>query len=162
MTDSDYAEGDFVEVVKGRTRISGVLAPGYASSLFIEGFGRSIGTLKRDGYTVTVIERAKPALPTEPGFYLTDYSYNEVFELTAAGDWYCGTDAIPVERVIHDAGDRLVRLEPVPETAKKVLEAVRVRLSMPLDGRRPNGEFMIRTETLDSIGTQFGVTGDAS
>ena len=147
---SDYAEGDYVEVVKGRTRISGVLSTDF-SGLRIADAGWSIESLKYEGFTVTTIERAKPALPTEPGFYLTDYFYPDVFELNADGNWYYGDDVIAVERVIYDGGNRLTRLAPEPETAKKVLDRVETYLKST-----------VAIAALGDLRREFGVTGDAS
>ena len=146
---SDYAEGDFVEAVRGRTRISGVLVTYYAS-LMIKDAGWSIGELMADGFTVTTIERAKPALPTEPGWYLA----GEGTAVYLASDGYRTTpESFGVTGVDMNRYVPLTRLEPVPETAKKVLDAVAARTVMHCSGC---------TDHLLAIAAEFGVTGDAS
>ena len=130
-TMTEYNEGDLVEAVKGNTAIRGPLVNiwGLGRSLYLKltlGLVTDIIHLEANGYKITVIEKAPPkvVLPTEPGFYVTAYNDPDVFELTKAGSWFYGPKSIPVDRVIHDGGNYLRRLEPVGETAKKVLKAL--------------------------------------
>ena len=122
---TEYNEGDLIEASKGEDIVRGRLQRDTcAGDLYVHGW--CIQPLQRDGFTITVIETAPPkvVLPTEPGFYVTAYNDPDVFELTKAGSWFYGSKKIPVDRVIHDGGNYLRRLEPVGETAKKVLDRV--------------------------------------
>jgi len=70
-TTTEPAVGDLVRAVKGETKVEGRVkrsrsgAPG-----FVGESNRSVEALLRQGYVVEVVEKAKPALPTEPGVYL--------------------------------------------------------------------------------------------
>lgn len=167
---SDYNEGDLVELVKGETVIRGRLnvpmVPNPEDGMFWVGDSTGLlGGFVTLGYTVTVIERAKPALPTEPGALIRikrDFDpVGWVCERSTRGTWF-STDGHTYSHealvaLVAEYGPEYEVLEPVPVTAKKVLDDVRGHLTMPLDGRRPNGEFMIRAETLDIIAAEFGV-----
>lgn len=84
--------------------------------------------MEKEGWTITTIERAKPALPTEPGVYVSASGGPFIFKLEEDG-WYMhgggGGHSIfpsalpPVE---------LVRLEPAKITADKVLDRLMARL----------------------------------
>ena len=151
---SDYAEGDFVEAVKGRTRISGVLSTDF-SGLRIADAGWSIESLKYEGFTVTVIERAKPALPDVPGTVISWKAayFTGLAVLEKANQWlYNGVNLNNAAMLQEIEGNAFTRLAPVPETAKKVLDAVVDRTVMHCDGC--NGH-------LRSIAAEFGVTWDA-
>ena len=117
-----YNEGDRVRAEMDSTVIEGSLWG--CEELFVGSSRRTLYALLTDCWTITVIEKALPkvVLPTEPGFYITAYNDPDVFELYLSGDWFLGDQAISEARVIHDGGNQLTRLEPVPETAKKVLE----------------------------------------
>lgn len=122
-----YNDGDLVEAVKGETRLTGRLAPEIIGSGFgIVGMGWPLDALERDGFTLTVIEKAAPknVLPTETGWYLD--RYHRAFHFNASTELYWWGDSQPIEHV-----DRLIapftRLEPVPVTAKKVYDSFRKR-----------------------------------
>lgn len=129
----EYNEGDLVEAVKGDTRLTGRLAPELHRGGFgINGMGWPLKSLKRDGFTLTVIEKAAPkvVLPSEPGVYSptsrnASVSLNNYY-LDKTGVWYeLESERVPVVS-IEDLADFIpfTKLEPVSETAKKVLDAV--------------------------------------
>ena len=124
---NDYNEGDLVEAVMGETVIRGRLSSA-GKYLWVGDSGRTPENIESYGFTVSIIEKAPPkvVLPTEPGFYITAYNDPDVFELYLSGDWFLGDVAISEARVICDGGNQLTRLEPVPETAKKVLDRLDV------------------------------------
>lgn len=130
MSKEVYNEGDLVEAVKGRTVLraplvksehTGALHMGQITGLV------TVGELTHYGYTVTVIEKAKPpvVLPTEVGCYESaDFPLatgHEPYRLSLAGEWWLGSTTV-TERYMADRLP-LIRLAPVAE----VLEKVRVR-----------------------------------
>jgi hypothetical protein len=137
---TEYNEGDLVEAVKGETVVRARLVErGAYLALGVE-----LGTVlyyQNHDYAITVIEKAAPkvVLPTEPGIYQD--RVEDVWTLTKSGRWLAGGD---------DPGDPaiwtpLTRLEPVSETAKKILD--RVREMWPL----------CNDTELDEIAAEFGV-----
>lgn len=124
---TEYNEGDLVEAVKGETVIRGRATASYGKHLLGRS-GRIMEELEDNGFILTVIEKAAPknVLPTEPGIYVTEGS--EVWEkvpLFLLGDqsWQFanGEDA---SEAAANWGTKapLTKLEPVPVTAKKVIE----------------------------------------
>lgn len=63
---SDYNEGDLVRLTKGENRIQGRVH----DRIKIGDTYRSVPGCTSAGFTLTVLERAKPPLPTEDGHYL--------------------------------------------------------------------------------------------
>lgn len=129
---SDYNEGDLVEAVKGETVIRGRLIRSALTTnrhiIEIPHLPTDqtpwIETYTNDGYTVTVIERAKSALPTEPGLFVRGDVPRQnaaVISLLGDGTWV-RQDKIPADvemlREWHQQGI-LTRLEPVAETAAR-------------------------------------------
>jgi len=114
------SEGDLIEATLGDTVLRGRL------NRFeqMPGVGRTPASLDLDGYRVRLIEKAVPALPTEPGFYLDDLGY--CWSLEREGNWRWGGetyDTVPAHHL------PIQKLEPVADTAKKVLERVELILS---------------------------------
>ena len=139
---NEYNEGDLVEAVKGDTVIRGPLVYicGLGRSLCLKltlGIETDIIHLEANGYTVTTIEKAPPkvVLPIEPGLYTTDTRdlarSVPLYRLTENGKWstiwpHQGEQTrTPAEILDGIEPETLTRLEPVPETAKKVLDRVR-------------------------------------
>ena len=149
----EFHEGDLVEAVKGESVMRARLVKDgehlrlNPSPYFIP----KIEILLKDGYTLTVIEKATPPLPTEPGWYATDFKSN-VFSLFD-GAWREHSASRVWERTEEEAREALKwpprRLEPVPVTAKRVLDAVIARTVMHCNGCSSH-MFDIRAE--------FGVT----
>ena len=80
--------------------------------------------LEREGFTVTVIEKALPPLPTEPGIYAeTNHPVNRVnlWQLSDGGNWYSLADAKYDHRAAEFAP--FTRLAPVAEVLGKVAKA---------------------------------------
>lgn len=68
---SEYNEGDLIEAVKGEDIVRGRLQRDTcAGDLYVHGW--CIEPLLRDGFTITIIERAKDGviLPIVPGLYV--------------------------------------------------------------------------------------------
>ena len=151
---NEYNEGDLIEAVKGDIRISGPLTETRYSGLGIDGMGWPVGSLIREGFTITVIEKAKPKveLPTEPGIYQYG-THGETVALLRTGDWYChGDGSLGWEMTLEDVADfgPYTRLEPRAETAKAAANFV-LRL---ID----NGQTFTEETVLKAIEAEFGVT----
>ena len=141
-TMTEYTAGDLVEAVKGETLTRGRLWKG--DNLFWLGAsGRTVSRFLEDGFTITVIEKAAPVvvLPTEQGAYRD--AIGNYWNLSGAGVWYgfYGESKGVLEN------PPLRRLEPVSETAKKVLDRVRTTAGIGLNLH----------EDLKVIAGQFGV-----
>jgi len=131
---SEYNEGDLIEAVKGDTVIRGRLrGSGIAGfrDLWVGDYTRLVSILPGAGYALTVIEKAKPKLPEEPGVYVDK-----------DGDPWKLPDESGTLRPEYAP---YTRVEPVAETAKKVLD----RVSEILPGPFPN-EFV-------TLAAEFGV-----
>jgi hypothetical protein len=125
---NEYNEGDLVEAVKGETRMSGRLADALMGDLGIDGMGWPIRSLEREGFTITVIEKAKPKVvpPTDVGFYLSRES--KLWTLEVNGYWRDDYDYTrrPDEAEAHAP---FTRLEPRAVTAKAVLDRLAVAIA---------------------------------
>ena len=124
---TEYNEGDLVEAVKGTTVIRGPLVNsfGLGRSLCLKlnlGIETDIIRFEANGYTITVIEKAAPVvvLPTEHGAYKDNQG--DLWQLNDYG-WKLLTSDPPDEFKPENYVP-LTRLEPVSETAKKVLDRV--------------------------------------
>lgn len=129
---NEYNEGDLVEAVhKEGTVIRDRVARRKGSILHefkvATGFA-PLEELGNYGWTVTVVEKAAPKveLPTEPGIYAD--RFGESATLHESGRWFSHHDGSYTSEM-NDAELRafapFTRLEPVPVTAKKVLDEVR-------------------------------------
>ena len=146
---TEYNERDLVEAVKGERVLRGrvmllvgvPLLPTHSDEV---SKALSIQWLINQGWTVTTIERATPPLPTEPGWYLT--SDDVAVYLADDGYW-------TVPSTYGQTGEEMAkygpftRLEPVPVTAKRVLDAVSTFAWA--DGF---------TAQLETVAKRFGVT----
>ncbi len=179
-----FHEGDLVEAVKGDRAIRDRICVTHNDPIFKEDtylgkpsiFGlSSIDSYRRSGFTVTVIERAKPALPTEPfttirAVHLPAGNANtKITHLTLLPK----SEGNPESRWSYSNGIRVddtglpriksfeVVAAPVAETAKKVLDAVRFNLTttMRIDSEN-HPVYYISGSALDAIATEFGVTGE--
>lgn len=104
-------EGDLVEAVKGEDVIRGrARLAGEDYMWWIGASGRSAGNLEALGFTLTVVEKAAPPLPTEPGLYVDK-----------DGDPWRFLGGRPLNREWAP----YTRLEPVPETVKRVADYLR-------------------------------------
>lgn len=117
---STYNEGDLVEAVKGDTVIGGRVSLALDGRVIIGESSRSVGVLENEGFTVTVIERAKPKLPTEPGVYTAHPAAADplLYQLTPFGSWRVlwhneAPEIRDAEKMLRSIlPDRLVRLVP--------------------------------------------------
>lgn len=162
---SDFHEGDLVRIERDHVIVqdrlaSSASAPGRLYLPAQKG-GTYVDALRTHGWKVTVIERAKPALPTEPGLYCVGGNTTGVggtVQLNVDKEWWwVGNEYQPQPKKI-DAGyiteflAPLTRLEPVPETAKKVLD----RLSSWWEFGPPQN-FL---DEFAAVAAEFGVTGE--
>jgi len=151
---TEYNEGDLVRVEKGEVLHQARLVRsdlwGDATRLFLPGFlaGKYVELIAEEGFTVTVIEKAKPKveLPTESGFYLSRDA--KLWTLEVNGYW---RDDYDYTRRPDEAEARapFTRLEPRAVTAKAVLDRfVAVYQST------------LRTtmQDVDTVRAEFGVT----
>ena len=151
---TEYQAGDFVEAVKNRLRIGGVLSTYYAG-LRIEDAGWSVEALKRDGFTVTVIEKATPPpppLPTVPGAYAGNTG--SVHVLTSSGQWldFSLWKGTPWPKPPTGYAP-FTRLEPVAETAKRIVAYAWELLSASSGHLAPD-------PLIGTLADEFGVTVD--
>ncbi|WP_193510445.1 hypothetical protein [Cryobacterium sp. BB736] len=158
-TTTEFREGDLVEAVNGDTVIRGRLArDNFANDLGIRAASYNLRPLARDGFTITVIERAMPELPTDHGVYQA--ANGTTWTLFRNGDWFDNGDgSIAVQWSAHEFADThgvlpFVRLEPVSVTAKKVLDALGEYLDGQLTGRTKN-------DIIGHLRDEFGVTDDS-
>ena len=155
MTANEYNAGDLVEAIKGETVTRGRLkADELGLHLWVGDSGRTPENLESYGFTLSLIEKAAVVvvLPTEPGIYegsnfpISD-GYSP-YRLTRGGFWdHLGAGVTMT--LMHGAGT-LTRLEPVCETAKKVLDRVASWWEF--------GPPTVWAEELLNIGIEFGVT----
>ena len=174
----EFHEGDLVEAVKGETVIRGRLkhVPDTGSRPVLNltvALNSDTLHLEANGFTVTVIEKAAPPLPTEPGTVIAIGGWELVklrlYNAEQPGGW----ELLPakddqVRRSMDRAGvkaqcvygDEWVRAEaeqdrdgfrvisePAPITAKRVLASVEL-----LYGSRS------RVDLLAEVAAEFGVT----
>ena len=119
---SDFNVGDLVEARKGELVIRDrVVMKSYG--LALGAMNWSLRDVRLNGYTLSLVEAATPPLPKEAGIYESRHelimSGCSPWVLDAEGDWWLTADSVQAELVPTD----LVRLEPVPDTARKVIDA---------------------------------------
>lgn len=121
MSEYEFNEGDLVEAVKGEQVHRGRVEHFHSvpGSGFLPMVHLSLDLLaSQEGWTVTVIEKAAPKLPDVPGIY-TD-RMGTTWRHYRGGSWYR----------LHDQAENaedfapFTKLEPVAETAKKVIEFI--------------------------------------
>ena len=146
MSANEYTAGDLVEAVKGESLVRDRIVK-RDTYLAIGVTGSTVLFYQNSGYTITVIEKAAPVvvLPTEPGAYKNG-GWSGVIVLNNSGRWLDDFG----HYLTMAPGTKLTRLEPVPETAKKVLD----RVAKAWNGY-PWFEF---DNNLDAIARDFGVT----
>ena len=124
-----FSEGDLVEAVKGERRIRDRVVTLTDDLLFTRGpyLGSpslfvlsTLASYAHAGYVLTLIEKATPPLPTEPGWY-SDKD-EDIWRLDATDRWAHKGYPYSPEQVAAYAP--LTHLEPVDVTAKRVLNRV--------------------------------------
>lgn len=125
---TEYNEGDLIEATKGEELIRG-RAGGRG---VIGQSGRTVWGVEDEGWTVTVIEKAAPPLPTEPGTIIrwhNDAYLPQIAQLDAKDGsmgWYTQADSTSGRWVTNSELTGLIdcspltRLEPVEVTAEKI------------------------------------------
>ena len=129
---TEYNEGDLVEAVKGETVIRGPLVNicGLGRSLCLKltlGIETDLIHLEANGFTITVIEKAAPVvvLPTKPGAYMSNRGSLWVLDDNHHWlDFSAWSGNVNNVAAANPAYHPFTRLEPVSETAKKVLRAL--------------------------------------
>jgi hypothetical protein len=160
MSNESYSEGDLIEATTGENVVRGRLAEDTCSGdLWVHGW--AIKPLQRDGWNITVIEKATPKveLPSEPGVY-TDRG-GDMWKLTRNdhGDIEFSTEGAFINAATVAAYAPFTRLEPRAVTAKAVLD----RLAVVIADNSLNEESHddLRNALASSIAgivTEFGVT----
>ena len=157
MSANEYTAGDLVQAVKGETVTRGRLIR-EGLHLWVGDSGRTPENLESYGFTISIVEKAAAVvvLPTEPGLYTTDTRdltrSMPLYRLCENGEWstiwaHRGEETrTPAEILAGIKPETLTRLEPVSETAKKVLE--RVSALWPI----------YNDSALDAIAEDFGVS----
>ena len=148
MTESEYREGDKLTFQRRTSRVTGVVAR-HGLTVIVEEFDAvTIAWLKDSGWSVVDVERATPPLPTEPGIY-SDVD-GDIWLLSLTRVWTILTDehrARITDDVAPEDGAPFTRLEPVPATAKRVLDRVRTLF----------GAGALMLAEVDEIVAEFGV-----
>lgn len=137
---TEYNAGDLVEAVKGDTVIRGRITG--CSGDWVGTSRSQIPGLVKDGFTVTVIERATPPLPTEEGIYFPRRTFSPGVRIVKLSDGaWRDPEGKPLNDAsmkwlagIHASGD-LTLFEPVPVTAKRLIDRV-IELDGGADGVR--------------------------
>jgi hypothetical protein len=151
-----FAEGDLVEATKDEQVIRNRIKKGRRhSNLYMV-----VGDMPNDllhmtenlGFTLTLLEKATPPLPTEPGIYVSWVGLPSptIVHKLFTGFWVDAGDNNYLEDSDVSALMPLTRLEPVAETAKKVLDRVLEEYgTLPL-------RFI--ADVLPIVAEEFGVT----
>ena len=135
--------GDLVEARKGETRIVARLVWS-GDCLFFDGWGAGVLSAVDQGFTLSLVEAATPPLPSEPGAYMTVDGDVLTLDKPLLG-WACGSLSISAKSIELP----LTKLEPVPDIAKKVIDAVRSRVTLHCH---------VCAMRLTDIGAEFGVS----
>ena len=164
-TGSLFVEGDLVEAVKGESVVRGRLNRGtYPTTKEYLYIGDSAAVKEvyiHDGWTVTVIEKATPPLPTEPGAVI---SWETPFFTGLAvrekdNQWlHDGCTRSDAGMLDTLKGLPFNILEPREVTAKRVLERVKAAsISQP---GNPTSAWWLSLDSTDiaRIATDFGVS----
>ena len=146
---TNFSAGDLVEARKGETRIVARLVWS-GDCLFFDGWGSGVLSAAYEGFVLSLVEAATPPLPTEPGIY-ADID-GDPWKLNATtGDyetrWSFGNEYRTRAQVSQNVP--FTRLGPVPDIAKKVIDAVRSRVTLHCH---------VCAMRLTDIGAEFGVS----
>ena len=113
----EFNVGDLVEARKGELVIRDrVVMKTYG--LALGAMDWSLSGARLNGHTLSLVEAATPPLPTEPGAYMTVDGDVLTLDKPLLG-WACGSLSISAKSLELP----LTKLEPVPDTAKKVIDA---------------------------------------
>ena len=122
--------GDLVEARKDEIRHVERLDRSWNFTLLFRDWGQSVHNAKELGYSLSLVEAATPPpppLPLEPGHYLLEFLLtSHVYTLSVEGYWWDGSIQVSEEKMqyqVANAENDPVRLEPVPDIAKKVIDA---------------------------------------
>lgn len=124
MTDT-FSEGDLIEATNpDGAALTGRLGRREDGDLYLGCYQWTFPTWVKEnaGFNnIKVIEKAAPALPTEVGFYLNRYGQLWTYEKN--GWWRDDHDAYRSDDAAREVAP-FTRLEPVADTAKKVLDFI--------------------------------------
>jgi len=90
VTAPEAHEGDLVELTLGERVIRDRVALTASGRLVLAGNRAPLDVHARIGWTLSIIERAKPELPTGPGLYSANHTHPEdssVYRLDDSGVW---------------------------------------------------------------------------
>ena len=146
---NNYNEGDIVSCQYGNTDsfIKGTLNGD--NNLYIGRSGRSLLSLLREGWTVTTIKKFVPKVVVPKATVKFADGTVAVWKQSILG-WLVAGEIHAwgsSDDLVKSFGSKFTILEPIPETAKKVLDRV-----------RQTGTFWSGSENLTSIGAEFGVS----
>ena len=146
---TDFSEGDLIEATKGESVLRGRLVWTEQPGLIISKTDWGVTSLEIDGWTLTVIERATPPLPTAKGWYMDGRGVLWDLRHNSHGDpeWYCDDDFVGLPHV--EQYGPFVQWAPVADTAKKVLDRFEEVF---------NASFIQLPDALESVRTEFGAT----
>ena len=150
----EFNVGDLVEARKGETRIVARLLWS-GDCLFFDGWGAGVLSAVDQGFTLSLVEAATPPLPTEPGVYLD--KWGDTWQLSEetrafAERWFLGSDFM-THNVARGYAP-FTKLEPVPDTAKKVIDLLET-VGADL-GNQPR--YTVGYGLADLLREEFGVT----
>ena len=126
-TMTEYNEGDLVEAVKGETVIRGRLkADSLGHHLWVGDSGRTPENIESYGFTISVVEKAAAVVVLPKGVLLFDDGHvarwhEEILGWSITGYRRAWGDP---DEILRNFGSDFTILEPVSETAKKVLDRV--------------------------------------
>jgi len=151
------ARGDCVQVRCDGNVLTGAIADRYVNTaekvyalILVVGPLTIKVEIQQGTWSLFVPARSAVTLPTEPGYY--GDCDGDVWELYAADSWRCLSSGGATEDVEFYAP--FVRLELVPDTARRVLDA----LQGSAYKRAASIWWQISQEVLDSVAAEFGVT----
>ena len=156
---SDFNVGDLVEARKGeciiRDRVQ--VSERWPDSLFLgdSPYAEILNWYTVHGFTLSLVEAATPPLPTEPGVYLD--KWRDTWQLSEetsafAERWFLGSDFM-THNVARGYAP-FTKLEPVPDTAKKVIDLLET-VGADL-GNQPR--YTVGYGLADLLREEFGVT----
>jgi hypothetical protein len=147
---SKVKRGSTVRLQRGNSFIQAGCVQADADSILLSYSTPTAGMMSRreymhDGWSLFVEAPPAVVLPTEPGNYLD--KDGTAWRITAR---------FPFREDLHARHAPFTRLEPVPETAKKVLAAVDE--AWMRGHHMGNGSASHRVEVVRSLAAKFGVT----
>lgn len=148
--DADKQTAEIVVATTSRT------LRGCGAESTVRGLHAPQGYHESAGWNIVSITRPEPVpgLPTEPGCYWDPNTAEIVYVLDELGTWYFGAERRGREEMLRNADvNELVRLEPVPVTAKTIIDEVEAWQFGPRIGPREEA-----TALIERLRKEFEVT----